>query len=229
LTSTDEINQITQKLVTTYKLQVSRDVIASAFTSQPKLPMLLSRASFRPNASVGTEERNQRRNQVQKSRRNFLRILGLAAVSIPLLLWLQSTYSYQAQAQTDLTNTVAVQTPTGTANPVPPSSTPSRGNLLASAASIPVGRSLILNNPSFGPIILLHLDNGQFVAYSSICTHAGCQVQFDPSAKELICPCHGAVYDPYNNAQVLGGPAPYPLQKIPIQYDQTSGNIYLTG
>ena len=221
---TDEINQITRKLVTTYKLQVSRDIIASAFTSQPKLPMLLSRASFRPNASARAKERNQART----SRRNFLRILGLAAVSIPSLLRLQSSYSYQAQAQTDLTHTVAVQTPTGTASPVPSSSTPG-GNLLANAATLPVGRSLTLNNPSFGPIVLLHLDNGQFVAYSSICTHAGCQVQFDPSAKDLVCPCHGAVYDPYNNAQVLGGAAPYPLQKIPLQYDPTSGNIYLTG
>jgi thiosulfate dehydrogenase [quinone] large subunit len=88
---------------------------------------------------------------------------------------------------------------------------------------------MILNDPAFGPILLIHLDNGQFVAYSSICTHAGCQVQFDPSGKDIICPCHGAVYDPYHGAQVLGGPAPFPLQTIPIRYDAATGNIYLNG
>jgi Rieske Fe-S protein len=100
--------------------------------------------------------------------------------------------------------------------------------ILANASNIPSDRSLALNDPTYGPIVLIHLDNGQFVAYSSICTHAGCEVQFDPSLKDVICPCHGATYDPYNNARVVRGPARYPLQKIPIQYDPSTGNIYAT-
>ena len=88
---------------------------------------------------------------------------------------------------------------------------------------------MIYNDPALGPIIVIHLDNGQFVAYSSICTHGGCQVQFDPSGKDIVCPCHGAVYDPYHNAQVIGGPAPYPLPNVPIKYDTATGNIYLNG
>ncbi len=103
------------------------------------------------------------------------------------------------------------------------------GRLLANAGSIAPDQSLTFNDPNFGPFVLIHLDNGQFVAYSSICTHAGCQVQFDPSSKYLVYPCHGAVYNSYNNAQVVAGPAPYPLQKLSAQYDPSSGNIYLNG
>jgi len=100
---------------------------------------------------------------------------------------------------------------------------------IANAANLPPNQSLIYNDPSLGPIILVHLDSGEFVAYSAICTHAGCQVQFDPSLRDIVCPCHGAVYDPYNNAHVIGGPAPFPLQKVSIQYNSSTGNIYLTG
>ena len=98
---------------------------------------------------------------------------------------------------------------------------------MASASSIPVGQALTLNDPSFGPMLLIHLTNGQFVAYSAICTHAGCTVQFNVHAQEIACPCHGAVFDPNNQAQVLAGPAPYPLREIGIRYDETSGHIYL--
>jgi thiosulfate dehydrogenase [quinone] large subunit len=147
-------------------------------------------------------------------------MLGLAAISVTglILLKIASPPSSQPLPTTYTSNS-------GGATPGATNS----GQLLANAANIPPNQSLTFNDPAVGPIVLIHLDNGQFVAYSSICTHAGCQVQFDPSAKDLACPCHGAVFDPYNNAQVIGGPAPYPLQKIPIQYDTSTGNIYLTG
>lgn len=223
--STEETDQLTKKLVTTYKLQVSTDVIASAFASQPKLPVLLSRASFRPDFDAQFKQRAR----IQRERRNFLRILGLTIVSVPFFLWLQASYSApQAQTSTSVTNSVPTQISTYPTNSITTSAQPV-GTMLAKAASIPTDQSLTFNDPSLGPIILIHLDNGQFVAYSSICTHAGCQVQFDPSGRNIVCPCHGAVFDPYNSAQVLGGPAPYPLQKVPIQYDPSTGNIYLAG
>ena len=105
------------------------------------------------------------------------------------------------------------QTPTS----VPSASTPT-STLLANGTNIPTNQSLTLNDSTYGPILLIHLDNGQFVAYSSICTHAGCQVQFDPSVKDIACPCHGAVYDPYNNAQVIGGPAHRSKHPTPQRY-----------
>ncbi len=155
-----------------------------------------------------------KRVSVQRGRRSFLRslmVLGLAGV-LGLISW-SALSQPQPQAPTYVSN--------------PGSSGSAGGQVLATAQSVPSDSSLLLNDPTWGPMLLIHLDNGQFVAYSDICTHAGCQVNFNPSDKLIECPCHGAVYDPYHAAQVLAGPAPVPLTQIPIRYDQTNGNIYL--
>ena len=50
----------------------------------------------------------------------------------------------------------------------------------------------------------------EFVALSSVCTHRGCQVGYDPASGNLPCPCHGSVYS--ITGSVLEGPAPTPLK-----------------
>jgi nitrite reductase/ring-hydroxylating ferredoxin subunit len=203
-----ESAEFAKKLSQDYGMKMPQDVIASVYSQRPKLRVLLSRSSFRADAV-----RTDRNVSIQRQRRSFLRnLLSLAAVSVPILLWLKVAF-FTPQAQL----------PSYVLNP----GSQTGGSLLANASSIPSDQSIAINDPTLGPILLIHLDNGQFVAYSSICTHAGCQVQFDPSAKEITCPCHGAVYNPYNNAQVIAGPAPSPLQRIQLRYDQSTGNIYL--
>ena len=63
--------------------------------------------------------------------------------------------------------------------------------------------------------VLIHLDDGNFVAYSAICTHAGCTVAYKNA--QLACPCHGSVFDPANGAEVVSGPAQTPLPEIPVE------------
>lgn len=203
-------HDLSESLAQKYQLKVPSDVIESIYTSKPKVPVLLSRAAFRADAVRTAPE-----IRVRRERRNFLRnMLGVAAVTLPFLLWVKvAFFSPQAQA------------PSYVSNPGPQAGE----RLLANASSIALGQSLAFSDPTYGPILLIHLMSGQFVAYSAICTHAGCQVQFDPNAQDIACPCHGAVFDPSNNAQVIAGPAPYPLQKIPTHYDQASGNIFLQG
>lgn len=202
--------RLAETLARKYELKVPSDVVASIYDSHPKVPVLMSRAAFRADAVRTAPEVS-----VQRERRNFLRnVLGLAAVSLPFLLGIKvAFFSPQAQA------------PSYVSNPGPQTG----DRLLANASNIAAGQSLALSDPTYGPMLLIHLMTGQIVAYSAICTHAGCQVQFDPSAQDIACPCHGAVFDPSNNARVLAGPAPYPLQKILTRYDQASGNIYLQG
>jgi len=208
LAEEENTQEFAETLARKYELKVSADVVASIYASKPKIPALLSRAAFRADAVRTAPEVRLRRE-----RRNFLRnVLGVAAVSLPFLLWVKVAF-FSPQAQT----------PSYVSNPSPQSGQ----RLLANAANIGSGQSLTLNDPIYGPMLLIHLTSGQFVAYSAICTHAGCQVQFDPSAQDISCPCHGAIYDPSNNARVLAGPAPYPLQRINISYDQASGNIYM--
>jgi ubiquinol-cytochrome c reductase iron-sulfur subunit len=63
------------------------------------------------------------------------------------------------------------------------------------------------------------------LAYSKICTHAGCAVAlyrtplFPPRAPKpaLVCPCHYSTFDPATGGTVLFGPAGRPLPQLPIR------------
>ena len=62
--------------------------------------------------------------------------------------------------------------------------------------------------------------NQEVVAYSDICTHAGCTVaDSDTRAGAMKCPCHSGEYDPKRGAVVTGGPPPKPLAQLPIRQD----------
>jgi ubiquinol-cytochrome c reductase iron-sulfur subunit len=68
--------------------------------------------------------------------------------------------------------------------------------------------------------LLIHLVEGDFVAYSKICTHAGCPVGlYDPVANQLFCPCHQSVFDVSAGAAPVEGPATRPLPRLPIEID----------
>ena len=69
--------------------------------------------------------------------------------------------------------------------------------------------------------VLVHLDSGDFVAYSAVCTHQGCTVAYKNG--QLACPCHGSVFDPTNGGAVVNGPAQQPLPEIPVEVKD--GNV----
>jgi thiosulfate dehydrogenase [quinone] large subunit len=64
------------------------------------------------------------------------------------------------------------------------------------------------------------------VAYSAVCTHAGCTVAYDSGTRLLACPCHGAEFDPARDAAAVSGPANTPLPTITLQVG-TDGGLYL--
>jgi len=65
------------------------------------------------------------------------------------------------------------------------------------------------------PAILFRTKTGVF-AYSTICTHQGCSVTYNKSAKKLQCPCHGAQFDPLKGGKPTAGPAETPLAPIKV-------------
>jgi cytochrome b6-f complex iron-sulfur subunit len=85
---------------------------------------------------------------------------------------------------------------------------------IASTSEVAPG-SAVKFKDSGSPAVLVHLQSGDFVAYSAVCTHQGCTVAYKNS--QLACPCHGSVFDPANGAQVVAGPAPRPLPEIPVE------------
>jgi ubiquinol-cytochrome c reductase iron-sulfur subunit len=62
------------------------------------------------------------------------------------------------------------------------------------------------------------------LAYSKICTHAGCAIAlyrnplFDQTepGRALVCPCHYSTFDPATGGEVLFGPAGRPLPQLPL-------------
>ena len=68
--------------------------------------------------------------------------------------------------------------------------------------------------------VLVHLTNGNFAAYDRACTHKGVYVAYDPAKKLLVCPAHGATFDPANNGAVVQGvanePPLNPLPKVAV-------------
>ena len=57
-------------------------------------------------------------------------------------------------------------------------------------------------------------DASSFKAFSLICTHQGCTVNYDDSGNVFNCPCHGSKYD--GNGGVLNGPATKALTKLKV-------------
>lgn len=59
------------------------------------------------------------------------------------------------------------------------------------------------------------------VAYSKICTHAGCPVGlYRAETAELLCPCHQSTFSVLDGARPLFGPAARPLPQLPIEADE---------
>ena len=58
------------------------------------------------------------------------------------------------------------------------------------------------------------------VAYSKICTHAGCPVAlYRRASQQLYCPCHQSVFDVLDGARPVSGPATRALPQLALDID----------
>ena len=121
----------------------------------------------------------------------------------------QSQTQGQTQAQTQTQTQAQAQTPAGSI-------------YVAPATALAGKSSAYFNHPTGGSCILIDY-SGQWRAFSAICTHAGCAVNFTGSS--LYCPCHGGSFSPTNGA-VQGGPPPSPLAEYGVVVQ--NGNLYVS-
>jgi ubiquinol-cytochrome c reductase iron-sulfur subunit len=64
------------------------------------------------------------------------------------------------------------------------------------------------------------------VAYSKICTHAGCPVSlYEQQTHHLLCPCHQSVFDVLDGCRAIFGPASRSLPQLAIAADD-EGFLY---
>lgn len=61
---------------------------------------------------------------------------------------------------------------------------------------------------------------GTYIAFSKICTHAGCPVSlYEQQSNRLLCPCHQSQFDVLLDGTPVFGPAARPLPQLPIDVD----------
>jgi len=98
----------------------------------------------------------------------------------------------------------------------------------------PEGLEATDNGQAVDQTILIHAAQGSFqrftplgyVAYSKVCTHAGCPVQlYERALGLLVCPCHQSMFNVLDRALPVFGPAPRPLPQLPIAID-AAGYLY---
>ena len=75
-------------------------------------------------------------------------------------------------------------------------------------------------------VLLVRLDPDKVLAFSAICTHAGCEVT-DLVDQHLFCPCHESTFDPLNQGKVIDGPATKALPALPLKVED--GKLVVAG
>ena len=64
------------------------------------------------------------------------------------------------------------------------------------------------------PGILVHTETGELKAFSAVCTHLECIVQYRPETKQIWCACHNGQYN--LSGKNIGGPPPRPLEEYKV-------------
>lgn len=98
-----------------------------------------------------------------------------------------------------------------------------RRTVLIKTSKLAVGKAYSFTDPyTHVPAYLVQPSRNEFRAFSRICTHMGCTVNFEGSM--FVCPCHGSEYSSTTGA-VERGPAPRPLPSVPLAVQ--SGEVYV--
>ena len=75
-----------------------------------------------------------------------------------------------------------------------------------------------------GPVLFVILNNnGKVKAFSKICTHLGCEVEWHAQKKEFFCPCHEGFFNA--DGKNIKGPPPRPLNEFKVTVKDD--NVYV--
>ena len=67
--------------------------------------------------------------------------------------------------------------------------------------------------------------NQDIVAYSTLCTHMGCPVAYDPAHKVFKCPCHYSTFDAEKGGQMICGQATENLPRVVLNYNAKDDTV----
>lgn len=86
--------------------------------------------------------------------------------------------------------------------------------LVGPLSDIPPGQAEVLP-VNEKPVIVVHTQDGQIRAFSAICTHLGCVVEWEEQRQFILCPCHDGRFNALTGA-VISGPPPSPLPAVDV-------------
>lgn len=95
----------------------------------------------------------------------------------------------------------------------------SGGGATVSTSDVPVGGGTILEDEM---VVVTQPTEGQFKAFSAVCTHQGCPVQTVAEGR-IGCNCHGSAFS-IEDGSVVAGPADQPLEakSVSVQGDSVT-------
>ncbi|WP_319452243.1 MULTISPECIES: Rieske (2Fe-2S) protein [unclassified Mycobacterium] len=129
-----------------------------------------------------------------RSRRRTV-IVGASLGAVTAVLAACTTYGKKPAAESSTSAPAQ-----GTAS----TATPSGPKELAKTADVPVGSGVIVDD-----VVVTQPAAGDFKGFSSVCTHAGCNVS-EIVDGVIVCPCHGSKFN--LDGSVANGPATKPLE-----------------
>jgi arsenite oxidase small subunit len=98
---------------------------------------------------------------------------------------------------------------------------------IAQLSSVQTNKPISFDYPLKGQAsVLLDLDHAvpegvgpkqSLVAYSLLCQHMGCPVEYQPALREFVCPCHQSRYDPERLGSIVQGVAMLPLPRVLLE------------
>ena len=90
---------------------------------------------------------------------------------------------------------------------------------VASLRELPRGRATVFTYPGAHDIcLLIHMPDGELLAYSQKCTHLSCAVVPRIEEGVLHCPCHEGYFD-LRTGRNIAGPPPRPLPRIELEVE----------
>ncbi|HEV2690357.1 MAG TPA: ubiquinol-cytochrome c reductase iron-sulfur subunit [Bryobacteraceae bacterium] len=65
------------------------------------------------------------------------------------------------------------------------------------------------------PALLVRVNETEWKAFSAVCSHLNCTVQYQESSRQIWCACHNGTYD--MSGRVVSGPPPKPLEEFEVR------------
>ena len=65
------------------------------------------------------------------------------------------------------------------------------------------------------PALLVRIGETDWRAFSAVCTHLNCTVQYQEASHQIWCACHNGMYDLHG--RVVSGPPPRPLEEYTVK------------